>query len=151
MKALGDLAIGPILDEAQNEQCALGFREVGHCSKDGGWERQAVVDGLEVGVHDCDREAQTLPSAGLDPALAQGRPKYIVGDAIEPRKCGTVVLVAEPLSAAPGQREDFGRQIGAKVTDPDRRPRENLSHVPVIDLGKGVGIIEHQQLGVRLL
>jgi hypothetical protein len=72
MEALGNLSIGPFLDYAQNEQLALGVREVRDCSKDSGGKRQAVIDGLEVGVHDCCREAQTLPSAVLDPSLAQG-------------------------------------------------------------------------------
>ncbi len=108
MEALGNLAIGPILDYAQDEQFALGIRQIGHCSEDSRWKRQAVVDGIEVGVNDCDRETQTLPSAVLDPSLAQGGPKHIVGDAIEPRKGRTIVLVPEPLSTAPRQCKDFG-------------------------------------------
>ena len=34
LQALGDLPIGPFLDQAQNEQFALGVREVGDGSKD---------------------------------------------------------------------------------------------------------------------
>ncbi len=71
MEALGNLAIGPFLDQAQNEQFALRVREVRERSKDSCGKRQAVVDGLKIGVHDCDREAQTLSSAALDPSLAQ--------------------------------------------------------------------------------
>jgi hypothetical protein len=57
LEALGNLPVGPFLDQAQNEQFALGVREVRDCSKDRRRKRQAVVDGLEVGVHDCHREA----------------------------------------------------------------------------------------------
>jgi len=72
LEAPGNLPIGTFLDQAQNEQFALRVWEVRDFSKDSRGKRQAVVDGLEVGVHDCDREAQTLPSAVLDPSLAQG-------------------------------------------------------------------------------
>jgi hypothetical protein len=108
LEAPGNLPIRPFLDQAQNEQFALGVREVCDGSKDSRGKRQAFVDGLEVGVHDGDREAQTLPSAVLDPSLAQGGPKHIVSDAIEPRQCGAIVLVSEPLSAMPRRRKDLG-------------------------------------------
>ena len=72
LQALGDLLVRPFLDQAQNEQFALCVREAGNGPKDSRGKRQAVVDGLKVGVHDGDREAQTLPSAVLDPSLAQG-------------------------------------------------------------------------------
>jgi hypothetical protein len=72
MEALGDLPIGPFLDQAQNEELALGVREVRERPKDSrGKRRQAVVDGLEVGVHDRHREAEAISSAVLDPSLAQ--------------------------------------------------------------------------------
>jgi len=72
LEAPGYLPIRPFLDQAQNEQFALRVREVRDLSKDSRGKRQAVVDGLEVGVRDCDREAEALPSAGLDASLAQG-------------------------------------------------------------------------------
>jgi hypothetical protein len=72
LQALGDLLIGPLLDQAQDEQFPLCVREAGDGSKDGRGKRQAVVHGLKVGVHDGDRETQTLPSSVLDPSLAQG-------------------------------------------------------------------------------
>ena len=72
LEALGNLPIGPFLDEAQNEQLALGVRQVRDGSKNSRGKRQAVVDGLEVGVHECHREAETLPSAVLHSSLAQG-------------------------------------------------------------------------------
>jgi hypothetical protein len=55
LEAPGNLPIGPFLDQAQNEQFALRVREVRDFSKDSRRKRQAVVDGLVVGVHDCDR------------------------------------------------------------------------------------------------
>jgi hypothetical protein len=72
MEALGDLRIGPFLDQPQNEQFALGVGEIGERPKYSRRKRQAVIDSLEVGVHNCHREAQTLPSAVFDPSLAQG-------------------------------------------------------------------------------
>jgi hypothetical protein len=67
-----------------------------------------------------------------------------VSDAIEPRKCGAIVLVSEPLSALPRQRKDLGGQIGAIVTHPHTRPAENLAYVSIEELGKGVRIVEDQ-------
>jgi hypothetical protein len=67
-----------------------------------------------------------------------------VSDAIEPRECGAVVLVPEPLSAVPRRRKDLGGQIGAIVTHPDTGPRENPADVSVVELGKGVWIAKCQ-------
>jgi hypothetical protein len=67
-----------------------------------------------------------------------------VSDAIEPRKCGAIVLVSEPLSAMPRRRKDLGGQIGAIVTHPDTRPGEDLAYVPVVELGKGVRVVSDQ-------
>ena len=55
------------------------------------------------------------------------------------------------ISATPGRCKDFGRQIGAILTHPARRPRQDLSHVTVVQLGKGVGVVKNQQLSVRPL
>ena len=71
LETLGNLPIGPFLDQAQNEQLTFGVREVLERSKDSRGKRQALVDGLKLGVHDGHREAETLPGAVLDPALAQ--------------------------------------------------------------------------------
>jgi hypothetical protein len=64
-----------------------------------------------------------------------------VSDAIEPRKCGAIVLVSEPLSAMPRRRKDLGGQIGVIVTHPDTRPGEDLAYVSVVELGKGVRVV----------
>lgn len=71
MEALGNLPIWPVLHQAKNEQLALGVGEIRERPKDSRGKRQAVVDGLEVGVHDRHREAEALSSAVLDPSLAQ--------------------------------------------------------------------------------
>jgi hypothetical protein len=151
IEVLRDFPVGPLLDQAQNEQLALGVGEICERPKDGRGKRQAVIDGFEVGVHDGHWEAEAFPSAVLDPSLAQRRLKHVVSDAIEPRKCGALVLVSESLSAIPRRRKDLGGQIGAIVTHPDSRPGENPADVPVVELGKGVRIVQDQQLGVRLL
>ncbi len=70
METLGNFPIRPFLDQAQNEQLALGVGEVFERAQDSGRKRQAVVDGLEIGLHNGDREAQALPSAILDSSLA---------------------------------------------------------------------------------
>jgi hypothetical protein len=44
----------------------------------------------------------------------------------------------------PRRRKDLGGQIGAIVTRPDTRPRENLACVSVVELGKGVRIVQDQ-------
>jgi hypothetical protein len=67
-----------------------------------------------------------------------------VSDAIEPRKCRAIVLVSEPLSATPSHRKYLGGQIGAIVTHPGTRPGENLAYVSVVELGKGVRIVQDQ-------
>ncbi len=58
------------------------------------------------------------------------------------------MLVSEALSTTPRHRKDLGGQISAIVSDPHTRPREYLSHVPVVELGKGVWVVQDQQLGV---
>jgi hypothetical protein len=141
METLGNLLIGSLLDQAKYEQFALGVRKVRNCAKDGQGKRQTVLDSLEVGVHDGYRQTQTLPGAVFHPSLAQRGPKHIVGDAIEPRQSGAIVLVAETLSAAPCHRKDLGGQIGAIVSYPHTRPREYLTHVAVVELGKCVRIL----------
>ena len=70
IEALGNLPIRPFLDQAQNEQFTLWVREVCDSSKDRRGKRQSVVDGLEVGVHERDRETEALPSAVLYSSLA---------------------------------------------------------------------------------
>ena len=72
MEALGNFLIWPFLDQAQNEQLALGVREIRERPKDSRGKRQTLVHGLEVDMNECDREAQALPSAVLHPSLAQG-------------------------------------------------------------------------------
>jgi len=67
-----------------------------------------------------------------------------MSDAVEPRKCGAIVLVSEPLSRLPRRRKDFGGQIGAIVTHPDTRPGEDLADVSVVELGKGVRVVQDQ-------
>jgi hypothetical protein len=67
---LGNFPIWSFLDQPQNEQFALGFGKVCERSKDSRGKRQAVVDGIEVGVHDRDGQAQALSSAVLDASLA---------------------------------------------------------------------------------
>ena len=52
------------------------------------------------------------------------------------------MLVSEPPSATPGECKDLGCQIGAIVTDPGIRPGEKPAYVPVVELSKGVRIIE---------
>jgi hypothetical protein len=144
LETLGNFPIWPFLDHTQDEQFALWVRKVRERLKDSRGKRQAVVDGLEIGVHERDRETQALPSAVLHPSFAQGRPKDIVSDSVEPRQCGPFVLVSEPPSAMPCLRKDLGGQIGAIVGHPDTRPRENLAYVSVVELGKGVRIVQRQ-------
>jgi hypothetical protein len=151
VKSLGDLAVWPILDHAQEEQFALGVAKVPKRKQHSRWKRQAIVNSLKVGVHHRDREAQALPRSLLHPSLAQGRPEHIVGNPVEPRQCGSFVLVSKPPSAPPGQGKDLGCQIGAIVTDAGSRPGEDLADVPVVELGEGVRIVEDQQLGVGQL
>jgi hypothetical protein len=72
MEALGNFLVWPFLDQAQNEQLALGVREISERPKDSRGKRQTLVHGLEVGMNERDREAQALPSAVLDPSFAHG-------------------------------------------------------------------------------
>ena len=72
MEALGNFLVWPFLDQAQNEQLALGVREISERPKDSRGKRQTLVYGLEVGMNERDREAQALPSAVLDPSFAHG-------------------------------------------------------------------------------
>jgi hypothetical protein len=72
MEVLGNFLVWPFLDQAQNEQLALRVREIIESPEDSRWKRPSVIDGLKVGIHDSDREAQTLPSAVLDPSLSKG-------------------------------------------------------------------------------
>ena len=62
-----------------------------------------------------------------------------MSDAIEPRKCGAIVLVSELLSTLPRQRKDLGGQIGPIFTHPDNRRGEDLAYVSVEEMGKGAG------------
>lgn len=151
MESLGDLAVWPVFDHAEEEQFALGVGKVPERKEHSRGKRRAIVNSLKVGVHDRDREAQALPRPLLYPSLAQRRPEHIVGNSMEPRQCGPFVLVSKPPSATPGECKDLGCQIGAIVTDPGIRPGEKPAYVPVVELSKGVRIIEAQQLGVRQL
>jgi hypothetical protein len=56
---------------------------------------------------------------------------------------------AEPTSAQPRPREDFGCQIGRMFANPCPRPPKHLADVPVVHLRERIGIARSEEFGVR--
>jgi hypothetical protein len=149
VKPLSDLAIWPIFNQPQSEQLALGLGKVSEGAEDRRRERQTIIDGLVVAVHDRERKTQGLASGVLHPPLAKRGTQHVVGDAIQPRQRRALMLISEPVPALPRQSKDLGSQISAILPHPGARPSEDLADVSVVKLGKGVRILRAQEIGVR--
>src|SRR5262249_54877813 len=87
----------------------------------------------------------------LDPPLPQRVAEHVLCNTKEPGKRRRSVLIAEPTSAEPGPREDFGCQIGGMLANPCPRPGKHLTDVPVIHLGERLGITRSEGASVRRL